>query len=70
MKGSGDSQKQKTDSKDNPRKNVSDIWCTTGKAQFPFSRRFMKVLIKFSFWKKDGILDYDAIKCRNFRDIS
>ena len=43
---------------------------TTGKVKFPFSRSFVLVLTKFSFWKEGGTLCYNLMQFRYFPDIS
>ena len=40
------------------------------KDQFRFSRWFVLVLTKFSFWKEDWALDYNSMKLRDFPDTS
>ena len=41
-----------------------------GKDQFRFSRWFVLVLTKFSFWKEDWVLGYNSMKLRDFPDTS
>ena len=43
---------------------------TRGNALFPFFKRFLLVLTKFSFWKKDWTLGYYSLKLKHFPDIS
>ena len=43
---------------------------TTLKVKFPFSRSFVLVLTKFSFWKEDWALGNNSIKFKDFPDIS
>ena len=46
--------------------------CTMGKVQFPFLRSFLLVLVltKCLLWKEDWALGYNAMKFRDFHDIS
>ena len=43
---------------------------TTGKVQFLFSRSFLLVPTKFSFWEQDWALAYNFMKFWDFSDIS
>ena len=56
------SQKQKNVSRGNHEQNIHVKQHNTGKAQFLFFRRFLLVLIKFSFLNEDWALGYNSIK--------
>ena len=45
-------------------------YCTTEKFNFCFSKSFLVVLTKFSFWQEDWALGYHSIRFRLFPDIS
>ena len=45
-------------------------YCTMGKVQFLFFRRYLLVLIKRLFWEEDCALGYNYGKFGDFLDIS